>query len=268
MSFVTTRPEALTAATSALQSLGSSMAAQNAAAGAPTTDVAPAAADEVSTLQATQFAAYGAWYQQVSALTAAIHERLVSTLGVSAGSYGETEAANQTATSSTPLAGLFGSLTGASTSTSPTGALDFGINGTQNFTAAASDMLSLAQGQFLPSAGTGPSATADLTGGLSASTAPAAGSGGVPQFSGSAQAAALGGSSAPPSWASGDVASVGSRPAMPAATDWASAAPQVAPVTALPAGVPSTASAARRGIGLGAPRYGVKPTVMPKPTVD
>jgi hypothetical protein len=35
----------------------------------------------------------------------------------------------------------------------------------------------------------------------------------------------------------------------------------------MPAGVPSVASAGRSGYGLGAPRYGVKPTVMPKPTV-
>jgi hypothetical protein len=35
----------------------------------------------------------------------------------------------------------------------------------------------------------------------------------------------------------------------------------------MPAGVPSVASAGRPGYGFGAPRYGVKPTVMPKPTV-
>jgi hypothetical protein len=35
----------------------------------------------------------------------------------------------------------------------------------------------------------------------------------------------------------------------------------------MPAGMPSVASAGRGGMGLGAPRYGVKPKVMPKPTV-
>jgi hypothetical protein len=35
----------------------------------------------------------------------------------------------------------------------------------------------------------------------------------------------------------------------------------------MPAGVPSVASAGRGGFGFGGPRYGVKPTVMPKPTV-
>ena len=41
MSFVSTQPEALTAAASTLQGIGSSMSAQNAAAAAPTTEVVP-----------------------------------------------------------------------------------------------------------------------------------------------------------------------------------------------------------------------------------
>jgi PE family protein len=89
MSFQTTHPAALTAAVNTLQALGHSMAAQNAAATAPTTGVVPAAADQISALQATQFAAYGAWYQQVSAHAKAIHEMLVSTLEASADSYGD-----------------------------------------------------------------------------------------------------------------------------------------------------------------------------------
>ena len=112
MSFVTTQPEALTAAASALQTLGTSLTDQNAAAAVPTTGVLPAAADPVSALQAAQFSAYGAWYQQVSAQAAAIHQMLVNTLQSSAGSYGETEGANQTATGSTSLSGLLGGLTG------------------------------------------------------------------------------------------------------------------------------------------------------------
>ncbi len=118
MSFVTTRPEALTAAASALQNLGTSMAAEDAAASAPTTGVVPAAADPVSALQAAQFSAYGTWYQQVSGQAATIRQMLVSTLGTSAGSYGETEAANQTASGSTSLSGLLGGLTGSGTSSS------------------------------------------------------------------------------------------------------------------------------------------------------
>jgi PE family len=98
MSFVTTQPEALTTAAGTLQGLGSAMAAQNAAAAAPTTGVVPAAADEVSALTAAQFAAHAALYQEVSAQATAIHELFVTTLGTSAGSYAATEAANAAAT--------------------------------------------------------------------------------------------------------------------------------------------------------------------------
>lgn len=98
MSFVTTQPEALSAAAANLQGIGSAMSAQNAAAAAPTTGVVPAAADEVSALTAAQFAAHAQMYQAVSAQAAAIHEMFVNTLGTSAGSYAATEAANAIAT--------------------------------------------------------------------------------------------------------------------------------------------------------------------------
>jgi len=76
---------------------GAAMAAGNAAAAAPTTGVIPAAADEVSALTAAQFAAHAELYQAVSAQAAAIHEMFVNTLGLSAGSYATTEAANAAA---------------------------------------------------------------------------------------------------------------------------------------------------------------------------
>ncbi len=97
MSFVTTQPEALGNAAGTLQSVGSAMVAGNAAAAAPTTSVVPAAADEVSALTAAQFAAHAELYQAVSAQAAAIHDMFVNTLGVSAGSYATTEAANAAA---------------------------------------------------------------------------------------------------------------------------------------------------------------------------
>ncbi|MFZ0905305.1 MAG: PE family protein [Mycobacterium sp.] len=98
MSFVSTQPEDLTATAGNLQGIGLAMTAQNAAAAAPTTDVVPAAADEVSALTAAQFAMHGQMYQAVSAQASAIHEMFVSTLGDSAGSYAATEAANAVAT--------------------------------------------------------------------------------------------------------------------------------------------------------------------------
>lgn len=94
MSFVSTQPEALTAAAGSLQGIGSAMSAQNAAVAAPTTGVVPAAADEVSALTAAQFAAHAQMYKAVSAHAAVIHEMFVNTLGTSAGSYAATEAAN------------------------------------------------------------------------------------------------------------------------------------------------------------------------------
>jgi hypothetical protein len=97
MSFVTTQPEALTAAAGTLQVLGSGMVAGNTAAAAPTTGVVPAAADEVSALTAAQFAAHAQMYQAIGAQATAIHELFVNTLGASAGSYAATEAANAAA---------------------------------------------------------------------------------------------------------------------------------------------------------------------------
>jgi hypothetical protein len=74
MSFVTTQPEELADAAGRLQTLGSAMAAESAAVASPTTVVIPAAADEVSALQATIFRAYGSLYQSINAQATAIHE--------------------------------------------------------------------------------------------------------------------------------------------------------------------------------------------------
>lgn len=97
MSFVTTQPEALASAASSLQAIGSALNAQTAATSAPTTGVVPAAADEVSALTATQFAAHASLYQSVAAQAAAIHEMFVATLKASSESYAVTEAANAAA---------------------------------------------------------------------------------------------------------------------------------------------------------------------------
>jgi PE family len=94
MSFVATVPAALAAASGDLASIGSVMVAQSAAAAGPTTGVVPAAADVVSALLATQFAAHAQLYQAVAAMAAQVHHLLVSTLASDAGSYAATEAAN------------------------------------------------------------------------------------------------------------------------------------------------------------------------------
>jgi hypothetical protein len=94
MSFVTTEPEALTAAAASLHAVGSSMSIENGAASAPTTGVLPAAADQVSALTAAQVAVHAQMYQAVGAQAAAVHQLFVSTLGAGAVSYAATEAAN------------------------------------------------------------------------------------------------------------------------------------------------------------------------------
>ena len=94
MSFVATIPAALAAASGDLAGVGCVMVAQSAAAAGPTTGVVPAAADVVSALLATQFAAHAQLYQAVAAMAAEVHSMVVSTLALDAGSYAATEAVN------------------------------------------------------------------------------------------------------------------------------------------------------------------------------
>ncbi len=276
MSFVTTLPEALAAAAAKLEGIGSGMAAQNAAAAAPTTAIAPAAADQVSALQATQFTAFGTLYQSVSAQAQAIHQQLVNALGTSAGSYGETEATNQAAAASTPLSGILGLF---STSGTSGGAASFGINGFQNFTAAGSDLISMASigtlsGSGAPAAGGSVAGATGLAADVSASGAagPAgsaglSGAGAAPMLASAGSASSVGRLSVPPAWAAGEaVPAATATPATLTGAGWTSAAPQGAAVNTVPAGMPAVASAGKSA-GLGAPRYGAKPTVMPKPSV-
>lgn len=270
MSFVTTRPEALMAAASMLEALGSSMDAQNAAAAAPTTSIAPAAADEVSALQAAQFSAYGAWYQQVSAQAKAIHQTMVNNLDTSAGSYGETETANRVTTAASSLSPLAAG-PNAAADPPPAGSttLGTGIGWGQNVGAAASDFITLGQGQFAPV--TGAAGIPNFTPGLTSASAPApaapAAVGAAPVLASMGRGPAIGALSVPPSWAAGGVPSVNATPAQLVGAGFTSAAPQAAPVTTVPGGLPSMATSGRGGYGLGAPRYGVKPTVMPKPAI-
>jgi hypothetical protein len=97
MAYVTAQPEALAAAASSLQGIGSTLAAQNAATAAPMTGVVPAAADEVSLVTAARFATHAQTFQTLSKQAAAMHEMFVTTLQTSAGSYAATEAANAAA---------------------------------------------------------------------------------------------------------------------------------------------------------------------------
>jgi hypothetical protein len=262
MSFVTTQPEALAYAAGKLQTLGSAMAAESSAAAAPTTGVVPAAADEVSALQAAIFGAYGSLYQSVNTQATTIHELFVHTLGASAGSYAATESANSAVTAS-PLSGkISGFLGSAASSTAasadpPLGSYLANIVdiGSGNWSSASSDLLDMAQGGILPAANEGGDIAgnaAGVAGSLdgtvpTGAVAPAgsAGLGGVPMLGGLGQAASP-----------GAVTTAG----------WTAPAPQSTPVTTLPVGMPLVATAGKAA-GLGAPRYGFKPTVMGRPTV-
>ncbi|KAA8966316.1 PE domain-containing protein [Mycobacterium sp.] len=269
MSFVTTAPEALTAAAGKLAGIGSALGAENAAAAPPTTGVVPAAADAVSALQATQFSAYGTLYQHISAQAAAIHEMFVHTLTTSANSYGATEAANSTAAGSSGSGlGLISLLTGQGAYELVPGAASnsgiVGIMQLSNFGSAASDLLQLGSAGFL-APGTLTTAGIPETW-LAGAAAPAAagGAAGAPVVAGLGQAPSIGALSVPPSWAAAGGPAAGSIPATSAG--WSAAAPHSTPVNTLPTGLPSVATAGKTA-GFGAPRYGVKPTVMPRPSV-
>jgi hypothetical protein len=269
MSYVTTHPEALEFAAGKLEGIGTALAAQNSASAASTAAVAPAAADEVSALQATQFTAYGNLYQQISEEATAIHQAFVQMLGTSAGSYGDTEASNSAATGTGSLGGfdLIGQLTQFGQFGALTGALGNSplalVAGGANFGSAASDFIPLASS----SSAANPVVLADTPapGDLAPLPAPpvaAAGAGTAPVLAGMSQAPAVGGLSVPQSWG---VPAPAPAPAKLVGAGWTSPAPHGPQVSTVPGGLPSVASNGRTS-GLGVPRYGIKPKVMPKPT--
>jgi hypothetical protein len=272
MSFVTTQPEALLYAAGKLETLGSALAAESSAAAGPTTAIAPAASDEISALQSQLFAAYGQLYQSVRAQAAAIHEQYVHTLGTSAGSYRETEAAN-TAAAQLPSSGrsVVSNAVSPSAASDPPGdaplpnILDIGGG---NFGSATSDLLSMAGGGLLvrpdsvaPVSAISPAPA--LTGAASPTGAAGAPMGVGLGSAGLGQATSVGRLSVPPSWGT-LVSNSATPPTTATLTGWTAPAPQSPSVASVPAGVPAMATAGKAG-GLGAPRYGVKPTVMPKP---
>lgn len=280
MSFLTTIPQELLSAAAQLEGIGTSLTAHNAGAAAPTTAIAPAAADPVSILQSGIFSSYGTLYQQLAAEAQAIQQQFTSTLGLSSGTYSATEASNATAAAATdPISTLINDIStllgGPVTSF---GGQPFSLSGnfanflnfeSGNWASAMSDVLGVAGGGLLPAAGAD---VADV-GAVDAvdTVSPAAGMGGMGAMGmmpvgGLGQATMVGSLSAPPSWAGSVTPGAGVTAATPLETvGWTAAAPQAAPGTFVP-GVPGMASAARNSAGFGAPRYGVKPIVMPKVT--
>ncbi|OBI05517.1 PPE family protein, SVP subgroup [Mycobacterium scrofulaceum] len=263
MSFLITQPEALLYAAGKLETLGSALTAESAAAAPATTAIAPAAADEVSALQAALFTAYGELYQSVNAEAATVHQQFVQTLSTSAGSYQATEAANSAAT-----ALPFAAPNALPQATAPGGGLaniaDVGLG---NFGSATSDLLALAGGGLLvrPDAISGPASSALAGTTLTDTVRPVAGAAqpaGAPAAAALGQATSVGRLSVPPTWAGTNAPAAPPAPATMIGSS--TPAPQGPSVTGVPAGMPALATAGRTG-GLGAPRYGVKPTVMGRP---
>jgi hypothetical protein len=276
MSLLTTVPEELAAAAAQLTAIVSSLTAQNAGAAAATTGVAPAAADSVSLQQAGIFSAYGNLYQQLASEAQAIQEQFASTLGLSSGTYSSTEASNAAqAGGGNILNTLFNFLGSNNGLFSPGGGgTTIGLVEAGNFASAQSDDIGLITGTLsavtAPSdaaAGlTGFSGVADLAGATGPTVVPGiAGLGAMPMTGGMGGATMVGKLSVPPSWA-GTVTTVSSVSPMGLQTGgWTAAAPQAGTGTIIP-GMPGVGAAARNSAGFGAPRYGVKPLVMPKPT--
>ena len=103
MSSTFVSPDVLAAAAQDVARIGSTISAANTAA-ASTTQVLPAAADEVSAAIARLVGTYAQDYQTVMAHAAAFHEQFVQALTAGAGSYVGAEAANVTALTANPAA--------------------------------------------------------------------------------------------------------------------------------------------------------------------
>ncbi|BBX75518.1 PE family protein [Mycobacterium shinjukuense] len=94
MSFVVTAPEAIADAARNLVGIGSTVREATAAAAGPTTGIAAAAADEVSTAISRLFGTFGQEFQAVSAQAAAFHAEFVRLLNGGAAAYLGAEIAN------------------------------------------------------------------------------------------------------------------------------------------------------------------------------
>ena len=296
MSFVTTAPPAISAAAAQLEGVGTSFATESSAAAGSTTAIAPAAADEVSILQSGAFSTYGQLYQTVSAQAQAIHQQFVNLLQQSSGSYQETEGANQASAAASSLANTGsspaalpaqGTITDGITSlTSFLGGLPLvnnslfstGLDEVGNFTSGYSDLIGMGGGGLLTALAGPSTASADLGGlgsGLVGDVGPAGavggagGMGAAPVLAAAGSGSSIGPLSVPPAWAGGAGVPTASTPVTLASQSWTTAAPSTGGMGPGIAGMPAVANGGRGGSSFGAPRYGVKPKVMPtipKPT--
>jgi PE-PPE domain/PE family len=97
MAYVTTQPQLLATAAADAAEISSTISAAKSAAAGATTSLAAAAEDEVSTIAATFFSAYGQKYQALLQQAAAFHDQFVATLSASGNAYTAAEAASTNA---------------------------------------------------------------------------------------------------------------------------------------------------------------------------
>jgi PE family/PPE-SVP subfamily C-terminal region len=294
MAYVSTAPAAIAAAATQLEGIGNSFSAESSAAAAPTTAIAPAASDEVSALQAGVFSTYGQLYQTVSAEAQAIHQQFVNLLQSSSGSYQETEAANQAGAAASSLSGTGSSAASSAAPTTITGAISAltallsggpagGLNSNLiqvpldevgNFTSGYSDLIGMGGGGLMTALAGPSTASADFGGlgsALATDVSPAAAVGGAgglgaaPVLAAAGTGSSIGPMSVPPSWAGGAAGiPAASTPVTLASQSWAAAPGGMSTGTpGTMAGMPAVANGGRGGNSFGAPRYGVKPKVMP-----
>jgi hypothetical protein len=293
MAFVNTQPAAIAAAATQLEGIGNSFAAESTGAATSTTDVVPAASDEVSILQAGVFSTYGQLYQSVSAQAQAIHQQFVQLLNQSSGSYQETESANQAGAAANSLSGATSGASSAAgtAATDPAETLAGWINSVSsalsgsffgsnignlanvqvgNWASAGSDLIGLGGGGMLTALAGPATAGADIGGlgaGLAGNVAPGIGGAGAmgaaPVLAAAGQGSSIGALSVPPSWAGGAGIPGASTPVTLASQSWATPPPATGGMTNGIAGMPAVANGGRGGSSFGAPRYGVKPKVMP-----
>jgi len=185
------------------------------------------------------------------------------------------------------LTGLINSLTSALT-TGPVSSIvnnngfGVGLDEVGNFASGYSDTIGLGGGGLLTALAGPSTASADLGGlgsGLVSDVGPAGAVGGAvggagglggvgaaPVLAAAGTGSSIGPMSVPPSWAGGAGIPAASTPVTLASQSWATGAPTGGMSTGSPgtmAGLPAVANGGRGGSSFGAPRYGVKPKVMP-----
>jgi hypothetical protein len=278
-------PAALTTAAGVLTGYSNTLGADESAAAPLTTILAPAGTDSVSIQQASIFSAFGTELQAVLAQGQDYASQFITNLGNASDTYTFTEGTNAASavlgdSASAPgggglLNGISYLLGGPETSSAPGLGGAFGLSGNAgnisnigvgNWASAASDLFGMAGGGLLDTSGTaaGAGLAADVASspGLGA-TGAMVGMGGMPAAS-MGSATMVNKLSVPTTWAESAVPVASPVTAIQTA-GWTAGAPQAGVGTIMP-GMPGMAGAGRSSAGFGAPRYGVKPIVMPKTT--